>query len=154
MVSMQFDGGARLAKTLAALPENVSGQVLRQALLAVAEPMRATMASRAPRRPPAPDLADHIVVSPVSSIAGVDGGKAERLADTEAAVGIGPAKGYFYASFLEYGTVKMSAQPFMRPAFDEHVAGTVKALALQLWVALTSRGFSGGAGAVGGTGQL
>ena len=26
----------------------------------------------------------------------------------------------YYARFIEYGTVKMPAQPFMRPAFEAH----------------------------------
>ena len=35
-------------------------------------------------------------------------------------------KGGFYARFIEFGTSKMSAKPFMRPAFDAKGEDTVK----------------------------
>jgi len=50
-------------------------------------------------------LKDNIVVSKVK------GTGVMRYID------IGPGKHFFFARFLEFGTVKMAAQPFMEPAF-------------------------------------
>lgn len=37
-----------------------------------------------------------------------------------------------YAYFVEVGTIKMKAQPYVRPAIDEHEADIVKAIANQI----------------------
>jgi len=41
-------------------------------------------------------------------------------ADTKLELHVGPEKAAFYALFLEFGTEFQAAQPFMRPAFEEH----------------------------------
>ena len=33
---------------------------------------------------------------------------------------VGPTRAAFYAIFLEFGTAFMAAQPFLRPAYEEH----------------------------------
>jgi hypothetical protein len=61
-------------------------------------------------------------------------------AATAQAVAYGPAKGFYYGHFLEYGTARMGAFPYMRPSFD---AGVDRALAYirdALWVELAGRG--------------
>jgi len=45
----------------------------------------------------------------------------------------GPA---FYAKFLEYGTSKMDAQPFMRPAFENTAQESIDAVRNRLAVAI------------------
>jgi len=50
-------------------------------------------------------LKENIVISKVK------GSGARRYID------VGAGKHFFYARFLEFGTVKMAAQPFMEPAF-------------------------------------
>jgi len=144
MTGIKLEGGAQLARTLSGLSESVRGDVLRQVLTEVGEPMRATMATLAPRRPPAPDMADHIVITPLREI------DSDRLTETEAAVAIGPARRFFYAGFLEYGTVKMRAFPFMRPAFDQHVRPAIGAIASRLWAVLIGRGLTGARSTTGG----
>lgn len=132
--TMRFEGGAQLQKALSGLAPSLQGSVLRQGLTEAAEPMRASMAQRAPRAPGKPDIADNIVISRVTKIDG------DRLTDTEHAVGVGPAKGFFWGWFLEMGTAKMSAQPFVRPAFDEHYQGALSSLAGFVWRVLIGRG--------------
>lgn len=151
MVSMRFEGGQELAKVLASLPTRVSRSVQREALFAVAEPMRARMARLAPREPGAPDIADNIVVS------GGRGGK-DKFGDEKAiSVAIGPAKGFFYGFYQEYGTARHGAQPFARPAFDGEVPKIPAALAQALWIELAGKGFgfrsgTGSGPVVGGPG--
>jgi len=53
--------------------------------------------------------------------------------DTEAAIAVGPRQDFFYGIFLEYGTVKMSALPFMRPAFDSTRDEALTILKDELW---------------------
>lgn len=122
-------GGAELQRNLDALSNRLSRQK-RQTLVDAAEPIRTAMAQMAPRAPGAPDIASNIVVS----------------ATEQAGISIGPAKGFYYGFFLEYGTVKMRARPFLRPAFDRHVASglTVKGMMGSIWRALIGRGASGG----------
>lgn len=45
---------------------------------------------------------------------------------------IGWSKAAFYGSFLEYGTSKIAARPFMRPAFDTTVQPVIREFAFQL----------------------
>lgn len=97
------------------LDEAVQVPVLRRTLLAAAEPMRAGMAARAPRgADPAPHIAEHILTKPLSP------SELEAVTDDSAGVELGPEKKFFYGYFWEFGTVKLPARPFMRPAFDAH----------------------------------
>lgn len=47
-------------------------------------------------------------------------------------VDVGPGKGGFYGLFLEFGTRKMAARPFMRPAFDEDKEEVVAVVSAKL----------------------
>jgi HK97 gp10 family phage protein len=114
-ISVSLTGLDALMRTLVHdLPEAVQVPVLRRALVAAAEPMRAGMAARAPRGPDAPHIADSIITKPLSP------GELEAVTDDSAGVEIGPTKEFFYGYFWEFGTVKLPARPFMRPAFDAH----------------------------------
>lgn len=139
--TVKIIGGAELQRNLDALSTRLSRQVQRQALVEAAEPIRTSMAQMAPRAPGAPDIASNIVIGTA------------RL-PRQTAVSIGPAKGFFYGFFLEYGTVRMRAQPFMRPSFDRHVVtgSTLKALMGSLWRAIIGRGFGSTRASGGGTG--
>jgi len=138
---LRFTGGAELQRNLDALSTRLSRQVQRQALTEAADPIRTTMAQLAPRAPGPPDIAANIVIGPA------------RLPQ-QVAVGVGPAKGFRYGFFQEYGTVHHRAQPFMRPAFDRHVASgaTLKLILGSLWRALIGRGFGSARSGGGGTG--
>ena len=154
MTSLRFDGGQQLAKGLNALWASVRGKVLREALRDAAEPMRESMGQLAPREPGKPDIADSMVISRITSIGDVNGGQAERKNETEEAVAVGPSRGFFYGKFLEFGTVKMSARPFMRPAFDRDAPKGLRILADSLWRALIGRGVAGSRGSSTGGGML
>lgn len=132
-IGVAFEGGEDLARALSSLPSRVSKGIMKEALTDGAEPMRKRMAALAPRRPPAPDIADNIVV-----------GTARGSDAKEGGVAVGPAKGlFFYGVFLEFGTVKMSAQPFMRPAFDSDALTGLTIIGQRLWQALAGRGLGG-----------
>jgi HK97 gp10 family phage protein len=139
--SLRFVGGAELQRTLEALSSRLSRQVQREALTEAAQPIRLTMAQLAPRAPGVPDIAANIVI-----------GTARLL--RQIAVAIGPAKGFRYGFFQEYGTVRHRAQPFMRPAFDRHVVSgaTLRLLIGSLWRALIGRGVGSTRASGGGTG--
>lgn len=154
--SLTFNGSSALYRTLREMSDDLKGPVLVGALKDAAEPMRRTMASLAPREPGAPDIADNIVVSPITRLGSVKGGEWEQKTDTEEAVGIGPSKSFFYGLFLEYGTVKMGARPFMRPAFDQGVTRAVTDLAIAMWRRLDQAVAKrrGSAPSASGTGHL
>lgn len=143
-VDLRFEGGQKLAATLASLPDRVSLKVQRRALMEAAEPMRAMAQRGAPREPGAPDLADNIVISPLR-------GGTDSFGDARAAgVAIGPAKAFFYGFFQEWGTVHHGPQAFMRPAFDATAQKTLQLLRMALWTEISRAGF--GAAPTGGSG--
>lgn len=129
MFKMSFTGGPELAAALAKLPLKVSSSVLVAALSEGAEPIRASMASTAPRSDEAPHVADHIVIS-------------RARTEDQAAVAIGPAKGFPYAVPLEFGSVDTAAQPFARPAYDANIAQTVAITGAVIWRELAGRGLA------------
>ena len=128
--SMKFEGGKELAATLRAMPKSQSRAAQYDALEAAAEPIVASARSKAPRAPGYPDLADNIDLFRTR--------KRKDVSDTETGVVIGPWKKRFYGFFLEWGTVKMQAQPFLRPAFDENTKRSLGILETQLWANVTS----------------
>jgi len=139
MIGMRFEGVVELARTLRALPDRVSTKVLRAALEEAAEPMRDSMATTVHRAPGRPDIADHMIVKGVNRYEDVDLGVVV-VEPGSAAVTVGPAKGYFWGSFLEFGTPRARPFPFMRPAFDQHAAGALSDLAASIWRALAGAG--------------
>lgn len=131
-VSFTTEGGSDLTKRLQELPRAVSVKAQRDALMAGAEPMRSEMAIRAPRSDgPGPHMADHIVAVPVAA------GRLETVSTGhDAAVEIGPERRFFYGYFAEYGTVKQSATPFARPAFDNQAQTSLGVITGKLWDAI------------------
>lgn len=127
MISIRFEGGAELAAELARLSTRLSKRLLRDALTEGAEPMRISAGSHAARRSPAPDIADNIVVSTANT-------------DDQAAIAMGPARRFYYGLFLENGTVKMGARPFLRPGFDGNVGRSLGIISAALWRELAGRG--------------
>lgn len=158
MVGFRIEGGQELARNLNALPARVSRRIMLEALRDAAEPMRARMAALAPREPGAPDLAENIVVSVAQRIGSTEGGQwRPRFDDKEAAVAVGPAKGFFYGLMQEYGTVRHGAQPFARPAFSSEAPKALKILTDALWTAIAGRGgirIESALGPVSGPGRL
>lgn len=137
-VALSFAGGGDLSRALNALPDEVKGDVLLDALREAGEPIRADMASTVRKSAPArviggqtaPHLSDHIGLSPLKAVEGV------KLHEDEAAVGIGPTKDFFYGLYLEYGTRHSPAFPFARPAMDRGHQAALAAIGQRLWAAI------------------
>jgi HK97 gp10 family phage protein len=129
VITVRFEGGSELAKTLATLSQRVSKKIQREALVDAAEPMRARMARLAPFEPGKPDLRDAMVIS-----------NARGTDVQETAVAVGPSKAGFYGSFLELGTKFLAARPFARPAFDELAPTSLGIIGAAMWTALAARG--------------
>lgn len=128
-IQMKFEGGAKLSDALTQVSNRVGRQLVRQALREAAVPMQAAVAAAAPRGEVAPHLAEHIVVSNA------------RPEDGSVGIALGPQKGaFFYGSFLEHGTVKMPAYPFMRPGFEASVQHSIRIMQTALWGLLVARG--------------
>lgn len=115
-----------LQNLLKELPEALDPPTLRRALVAAGEPIRAGMQARAPRGPDAPHIAESIIVKPLSPT------ELEAVTDDSAGVEIGPTAGFFYGYFFEFGTVKLAARPFARPAFDSGEGATLAILEQRL----------------------
>jgi HK97 gp10 family phage protein len=133
-LSLKVEGGAQLSKRLQELPQAVSNRMLRAALMEAGEPIRRAASAKAPRRPGAPDIAENIRIRPA---------RVERPNDV--AVVIGPTTGFYYGFFLEYGTTRMQAQPFLRPAFEENVTQVINTMTAAIWRALIGRGYGASA---------
>ena len=117
-----------------------ANRVENAALLAAAEPVQKTASRLAPRSdtPSKPTrsqswrtgrhLADNIVISKVKKKNGVK------------YVEIGPTRGdnsaFFYAKFIEWGTSRMPARPFMQPAYEQNKKEILDTISLHLREAL------------------
>jgi HK97 gp10 family phage protein len=120
MAQVELNGMKELLVKLQQLG-NEAGQIENQALRSGAEIIRkeaSTKVSRSKRSKK--HLADNITISNVRKQEGVK------------YILIGPTKGdhspFFYGKFLEWGTSKMSARPFMGPAVAEKEKEVVKTM--------------------------
>ena len=138
--TFSIDGLKELDRQLRALPERVAGNALATAVSAGARVIRDEVIARAPvdtgalksqiftKRLRSPSASEKM------SIVGVRGGLA-KYAKTKKNVRSGKAgQAYktngktFYWKFIEFGTSKMAAHPFLRPAFDAKEQEAVKAI--------------------------
>lgn len=130
-LSADFSGGKEIAAKLADLSLRSNKRVTRDALTAAAETIRTPAARMAPRRPPAPDFADHIVI-----------GTARARPGETAAIKVGPSTDFHYAFFQETGTVHHAARPFLRPAFEQNWRNALDVVRDAFWTVLASMGVS------------
>lgn len=120
-------GFAELERALKALPRAVELRVARATLRDLAEPLRAAMAQRAPRSKFSKwHLADNIIVKPV------------KEENTTVSIAVGPERFFFYGRFVEWGTSRVPARPFMRPAWEEFKPYALDALGVALWARITA----------------
>ena len=85
-----------------------AGPTENEALYAGAKIVQANASQRAPRSETAGEhLVDNIVISEAKQGEGIK------------YIDVGPSAPFFYGKFLEYGTTKMTARPFMGPAKAE-----------------------------------
>lgn len=131
-MTIRFEGGKELAEALDQLPRRVQKRTLREALVEGAEPMRDAIQLGAVRGSVAPHIKENIVIASARPT--------EAQGQFEAGVSVGPAKGYFYGRFLEFGTIHMRPRAFMRPGFDRTVQQSLGIIGKALWRELAAKG--------------
>lgn len=145
MVRTRFEGGAELAKAFEGLSKALTRKVLREALAEGAEPMRKRMAANAPFDPESagPHLRDRVVIANATQAVG-DGGTIASADEQQASVAVGPTKGLQSSKggWNEFGTVHVSAEPWVRPAFDADAAMVLPIVRRACWRELSARGVS------------
>lgn len=127
MITAKWTGMEEAIRAAEALGrELATEEVLRPALLKTGAPLKEEIVRTTPRSPNAPHVADTFVMK-VSE---------EERGEGRTTVLIGPKAGRgsvgFIAPFLEFGTSKMSARPWIRPAYDVFRGGFPGALAEQM----------------------
>lgn len=113
IVTAQWTGLDQARRNVQALGEDIAREeVLEKALLDLGRGLRDQIKPNVPRSPNAPHVADTFVAK-VS--------REEREAGRSTVL-VGPKTGKgsvgFVAPFLEFGTSKMAARPFIRPTWD------------------------------------
>lgn len=149
-VKVQIRGLAELDRALSGIGRAVSKRMLTNALKSAGEPMRDLMKALAPDDPatgPPYDLKSSIIVSTLSTPIG----KSQLPAKYSSAVFVGAAAPYGYpqAEFTEWGTRKMPAHPWGRPAFDNQKNHVVNILGEELWAAIDRYARRHGRSAIG-----
>lgn len=129
-MELRFEGGDKLRRALAELPEATERRIALNALKKGAEPMRIRADELAPRK--TGELARHMVTNTV------------RKQDAqEHTVAVGPAVSAFYGLFQEladeYGGVRNPARPFLRPAFDEMAPAAISIVRDEMWKSIKRR---------------
>jgi HK97 gp10 family phage protein len=159
--SYRIEGLSQLKAKLASLEKSVRREVMREAGLHALDmiadeartlcPTGATGKLRASIRVGVPVSAKAASLAGIRQkyfIAGaeVTGATGESATHTRVYMGAGHgALGeVYYSHFVEYGTVKMAAQPFMRPAVDQKGAAALRDLAFFFEVAIRKAAKSGG----------
>ena len=151
---IKITGGAQLAARLSTLPDRVANNVMRGATLAGASVIRDRARVLAPilaeeelaRRDPT-KLRAFLTRKKIASLLGRGGDAARanlkkirgflrrnilssrgRGTQDKVVAITGITKAAYYGHFLEFGTRKMRAHPFMRPAFDQSREAAVDAM--------------------------
>jgi HK97 gp10 family phage protein len=112
MIEFKVSGFKELERNLRKLPQEIAGKVLRESLRKAAQPVVEQAKTAAPRSTD-PGSQGHLA----DSIA-LRSFKTEGLDDLEVNLWLGPSPKHFYGMFHEFGTRKMPARPFLRPAWD------------------------------------
>ena len=124
VIRTRIEGADALDRLLKQLPEKVARNVLRGAVRKGAKVVEAEMRQRAPVGPTG-NLKASITQRGVKT-------KDKRMLTRR--VGSfkgGGLKGY-HAHFIEFGTVKMAARPFLRPAWDQTKGEALKVMGKEL----------------------
>lgn len=130
--SLSIEGGEELQKRLAGLSEEVTKKVALKAIRAGTRLMLNAIKSNAPVGPGTPKLrrnkSGDIVVMDYGHLKDNIRARQDSKRVRNAAQGQGvfemmiTAGAAFWGRFVEEGTAKMSARPWMRPAFDANTA--------------------------------
>jgi len=154
MFSMKLHGGSELAANLNGLSKGVRKRALYPMLKEAGDPMRAVAGALVHRLEPKPDIADNMALSTIQRVGDLEGGKWQTVDDFQAAVAVGPAKGFDHGIFLEYGTVFARAFPFLRPAFDGGAAKALLSIQNAIWALLRKANKPSTSVSPSGTGNL
>lgn len=103
--TVDLSGEKELISELKKLEAATRAKYLQAAIMAGAEVVRKEASARAPKR------TGRLAANIITEIEG-------NTSADRASVKIGPSKEAFYGMFVELGTSKMSARPFLRPAID------------------------------------
>ena len=127
-VDFKVDGLRELDKALNRLPLKARAPIMRRALMRAMEPVKQAAIAQAPIL--TGNLRTNIVKR--TSIP-----KAGNSFTAEARVSV--LSDAFYGMFHEFGTVKLPARPFMRPAVDNNAETAVTIFRRQLKESIESR---------------
>ena len=117
-VSVRIEGWEELERKLRQLGETINErELLEGALMDGAEIVKASMQRTAPYR--TGQLQESIEIS--------------KKGREKYSVRIGPSGSGFYGRFLEYGTSRVAARPFARPAFDAVHNEVQQAIEQSIW---------------------
>ena len=143
--SVQVQGLDQLAKALRELPQRVARNGLRAAVYAGAKVIRDEAKLQAPvatgdlgaNQPPPGTLKRSVIMKQIPELSGAQNqtffvtvrhGKQYRKQGKKGNL----SQDAWYWRFVEFGTVKMSARPFLRPAFDMKKHEAVTAIKTRL----------------------
>lgn len=139
-IKMDVSGLSDLAAALRALGADLSGQYLRGSVMAGANGMKKRVVENAEKMRQTGTLARAVYVSRVRSrtnahnaeyILGVRKGK-QYQAKTLKSGKVRENRDAYYWHMVEFGTIKMSARPFLRPAFELEKVNSLEAIKVYL----------------------
>ena len=128
-VIVKVDGLSELGKRMKGLSEDVNKKIARASTGAGASVIKKAATAKVPRD--TGNLAKNVIAKRIppgetaltsEHIVTVRQGK---LTEKQKGSGLQDA---FYGRFVEFGTVNMPAQPFLRPAFDENKERAIQAI--------------------------
>lgn len=143
-IEFQLQGLDGVLKRLKALPKKVERKLLRRAVRKGATIIRdaARQNARAVDDPSTPEsIEKNIVVQESSRLGRSEGGVAMRVgvrggarapANGDGDGKANPGGDTFYWRFIEFGTSKMQARPFMRPAMENNIEAATQAVTDEL----------------------
>ncbi len=113
-MAVQITGDKQLEKVFDQFEVNLRKKIARKAIRKAAKPVRDTAIARAP-------VDTGLLKKSIKVRAMKRSRKNKHTVAVRVVTGEGFFKGEaFYGGFLEYGTTRMRARPFMRPAHDEN----------------------------------
>jgi HK97 gp10 family phage protein len=141
IVTLRMEGLADLQEKLTQLPPRAAKRALRVGLLAAAEIWRREMETRVIHG------WHHFRGKAGSAQAPVFGYLSQNISvqaritnDLAGEIFVGPMKKGFWARFLEFGTRKMAARPFIVPSFEARKNDVLEEFAIETRAALEAEG--------------
>lgn len=133
MARTTIAGAKELDRALAQLPNATSKSVLRRALKNAGKPT-ATLAERTAPLGPTGNLRDSVSVE--LKLTQSQQRRRAKAGDVEMFIGATAPPGY-HAHLIEFGTSKMSARPFLRPAWDSTKQKVLDEIESEIWKSLS-----------------